>query len=113
MLFELEYPCSSGNNSSQVVLGSDYIPQSELLDILFLIIQTFTYMDINFNKKDNFHWEDRCIETWPFKEVQNRDFSGGSVGKNPPANAGDRGFDPLVREIPYASCATTTGAPVL
>ena len=43
-LFELDYPSSSGNNSSQVGLGSDCYPQSELLDILFLVtIQTFTF----------------------------------------------------------------------
>ena len=43
-LFELGYPCSSGNISSHVALGRDCYLQSEILDILFLvIIQTFTF----------------------------------------------------------------------
>ena len=40
------------------------------------------------------------------------DFPGGTVDKNPPANAGDRGFDPQSRKIPHATeqlspCTTT------
>ena len=39
-------------------------------------------------------------------------FPGGTVVKNPPANAGGRGFEPWPRKIPHASeqlrpCATT------
>jgi len=41
------------------------------------------------------------------------DFPGGPVVKNPPANAGDTGFDPWSRKIPHAAgqqcpCTTTT-----
>ena len=42
-----------------------------------------------------------------------RDFPGGSVVKNPPANAGDTGLIPWSRKIPHATqqlspCTTTT-----
>ena len=42
-----------------------------------------------------------------------RDFPGGAVVKNLPANAGDNGFEPWSRKIPHATeqlrpCATTT-----
>ena len=45
------------------------------------------------------------------------DFPGGAVVKNPPANAGDTGFEPWSGKIPHAVeqlslCATTT-EPVL
>ena len=51
-------------------------------------------MDINFNKKTTSTEKTDSLETWPFKEAQNRDFPGGSVGKNAPANAGDMGLIP-------------------
>ena len=37
-----------------------------------------------------------------FKEKGGKDFPGGTVGKNPPANAGHMG------SIPLSPCATTT-----
>ena len=42
----------------------------------------------------------------------NMDFPGGTVDKNPPANAGAQGFDPWSGKIPHAPehlspCATT------
>ena len=45
-------------------------------------------------------------------KIEMRDFSGGAVVKNPPANAGD-GFNPWSGKIPHAAeqlspCATTT-----
>ena len=50
------------------------------------------------------------IET---KQIKHRDFPGGSVVKNPPANAGGHGFEPWSGKIPHATeqlspCATTT-----
>ena len=33
--------------------------------------------------------------------INNRDFPGGSVVKNPPANAGDVKFDPWLGKIPW------------
>ena len=45
------------------------------------------------------------------------DFSGGTVVKSPPANAGRHGFKPWSRKIPHAaeqlSLCTTTTEPVL
>ena len=42
-----------------------------------------------------------------------RDFPGGTVVRNPPANAGGHGFEPWSRKIPHAAeqlspCTTTT-----
>ena len=51
-------------------------------------------MDINFNKKTTSIKKTDSPETWPFKKAQNRDFPGGSVVKNLPANAGDTGLIP-------------------
>ena len=51
------------------------------------------------------------------KKSTSRDFPGGTVVKNPPANAGDTGLSPGLGKIPHATeqlspCATTT-EPVL
>ena len=51
------------------------------------------------------------------KEQHEGDFPGGTMVKNPPANAGGHGFEPWPRKIPQATeqlspCATTT-EPVL
>ena len=53
--------------------------------------------------------------TWKFRLHKNmrEGFPGGSVVKNPPANAGDTGFDPWARKFPYAleqlnPCITNT-----
>ena len=48
-----------------------------------------------------------------FKILQDRDFPGGTVVKNPPANAGDTGLSPWSGKIPHAveqlsPCITTT-----
>ena len=48
-----------------------------------------------------------------FKNHIYRGFPGGAVVKNPPANAGDYGFEPWSWKIPHAAeqlslCATTT-----
>ena len=53
----------------------------------------------------------RCEEFYSFKIF--RGFPGGTVVKNPPANAGGRGFEPWSGKIPHAveqlsPCATTT-----
>ena len=50
------------------------------------------------------------------KNVLLRDFLSGTVGKNPPGNAGDTGYDPWSRKIPHATeqlipCAATTETP--
>ena len=53
----------------------------------------------------------KCLEN--FIKTLGRGFPGGSVVKNPPANAGDMGWIPGSREIPQATeqlspCTTTT-----
>ena len=57
----------------------------------------------------------KCLEN--FIKTLGRGFPGGSVVKNPPANAGDMGWIPGSREIPQAteqlSPCTTTTEPVL
>ena len=45
--------------------------------------------------------------------MSTRDFPGGAVVKNPPANAGDMGLSPVPGKIPHAKgqlspCTTTT-----
>ena len=52
--------------------------------------------------------EEWAWPSWPFKDPLKRDFPGGRVVKNPPANAGDMGFIPA--QGPNISHGTTSEA---
>ena len=69
-------------------------------------------------KEDTNKWKD-CVhglEDFILLKCSYWDFPGGTVVKNPPANAGGHGFEPWSRKIPHAveqlSPSTTTTEPV-